>query len=68
MLDRDRLFATLRNRVNALAATPKFARFLPAFYGGTSAEFMAELTQLAATDHPAFSLDDWRLNLRGAVG
>jgi hypothetical protein len=32
------------------------------------AEFMAELTQQAAADHPAFSLDYWRLNLRGRVG
>lgn len=29
------------------------------------AEFMAELTRQAAGDHPAFSLDYWRLNLRG---
>ncbi|HEY6370908.1 MAG TPA: methyltransferase domain-containing protein [Candidatus Sulfotelmatobacter sp.] len=29
------------------------------------AEFMAELSRQAAGDHPAFSLDYWRLNLRG---
>jgi hypothetical protein len=29
---------------------------------------MAELTQQAAADNPAFSLDYWRLNLRGRVG
>ena len=28
-------------------------------------EFMAELTEQAASDDPAFSLDYWRLNLRG---
>ena len=29
-------------------------------------EFMAELTTQAAGDDPAFSLDYWRMNLRGA--
>ncbi len=29
------------------------------------AEFMAELTEQASADDPAFSLDYWRLNLRG---
>jgi len=29
------------------------------------AEFIASLTELAATDDPPFSLDYWRLNLRG---
>jgi trans-aconitate 2-methyltransferase len=29
------------------------------------AEFMSDLTRQAAGDHPAFSLDYWRLNLRG---
>ncbi len=29
------------------------------------AEFVAELSRQAAGDHPAFSLDYWRLNLRG---
>jgi trans-aconitate methyltransferase len=118
--------AALRNRVNALAATPKFARFFTGFHepwlyqdaegaaqslrragfaavetsleaaltvlAGAEqynefvrniilrrhlenipeeelrAEFMAELTQQAAADNPAFSLDYWRLNLRGRVG
>jgi trans-aconitate 2-methyltransferase len=31
-------------------------------------EFMAELTRQAAGDDPAFSLDYWRLNLRGRAG
>jgi trans-aconitate 2-methyltransferase len=32
------------------------------------AEFMAELTERASADHPPFSLDYWRLNLRGRAG
>jgi trans-aconitate 2-methyltransferase len=32
------------------------------------AEFMAELTDRAAADSPPFSLDYWRLNLRGRAG
>ncbi len=32
------------------------------------AEFMAELTQQASVDDPPFSLDYWRLNLRGRAG
>jgi trans-aconitate 2-methyltransferase len=32
------------------------------------AEFMAELTDRASTDTPPFSLDYWRLNLRGRAG
>jgi len=113
----------LRERANALAATPKFARFFSAFrepwlYQDAAAaadalrragftevetsvepaptvldsaaqydefvrniilrlhlenipsrdlrsEFIATLTERAATDNPAFSLDYWRLNLRG---
>jgi len=31
------------------------------------AEFMAALTEQAASDDPPFSLDYWRLNLRGRV-
>jgi len=115
----------LRKRVNALAATPKFASFFAGFHepwlyqdaevaakslrragfvevqtwmeaaptileGAEQysefvrniilrrhldnipseelrAEFMAELTELAAGDDPPFSLDYWRLNLRGRV-
>jgi trans-aconitate 2-methyltransferase len=114
---------SLRDRVNALAATPKFASFFRGFHepwlyqdaesaaeslqragfvevetsteaaptvldNGEQytefvrniilrrhlenlpsetlrAEFMAELTEQAAGDDPAFSLDYWRLNLRG---
>jgi len=113
----------LRERANALAATPKFACFFSGFHepwlfedaaavAGTlrragftevetsvepaptvldsaaqyeefvrniilhrhlenipsrdlQAEFVATLTEQAATDDPAFSLDYWRLNLRG---
>jgi trans-aconitate 2-methyltransferase len=32
------------------------------------AEFMAELTDRASADNPPFSLDYWRLNLRGRAG
>jgi len=32
------------------------------------ADFMAELTELAAGDDPPFPLDYWRLNLRGRTG
>jgi trans-aconitate methyltransferase len=32
------------------------------------ADFMAELTRQAAVDEPPFSLDYWRLNLRGRAG
>jgi trans-aconitate 2-methyltransferase len=32
------------------------------------AEFMAELTDRASEDNPPFSLDYWRLNLRGRAG
>jgi hypothetical protein len=117
---------TLRNRANALAATPRFAPFFAGFcepwlfqdaeaaaesLGRTGfveletsiesaptvldsaeqykefvrniifrrhlenipseelrSEFMAELTTQAAGDDPAFSLDYWRLNLRGRAG
>ena len=31
-------------------------------------EFIAELTEQASADDPPFSLDYWRLNLRGRVG
>jgi trans-aconitate 2-methyltransferase len=113
----------LRDRANALAATPKFARFFAGFHEpwlyedaeaaaasllragfvdvetsieaaptvldsaqhysefvrniilrrhleripseDLRAEFMAALTEQAAGDDPAFSLDYWRLNLRG---
>lgn len=117
--------ARLRNRADALAATPKFAQFLAGFRepwlfqdaegGATSLrnagfvdvetsvepaltvldnaehysefvrniifrrhlenfptadlreEFMAVLTEQASNDDPPFSLDYWRLNLRGIV-
>jgi trans-aconitate 2-methyltransferase len=117
---------TLRDRANALAATPKFAAFFAGFnepwlYQDAQAaarslqcaglrdvetsmeaaptvldnagqysefvrsiilrrhlenipsenlrsEFIAELTEQASADDPPFSLDYWRLNLRGRVG
>ncbi len=117
---------TLRNRANALAATPRFAHFFANFdepwlyqyaedaaeslrgagfvevetsieaaptvldgaeqYGefvrnivfrrhleripseDLRVEFMAELTRRASVDDPPFSLDYWRLNLRGRAG
>lgn len=116
----------LRNRANALAATPKFALFFAGFHEpwlyqdaegaaeslrragfvevetstepaptvldnaghycefvrniilrrhlenlpaeDARAEFMATLTEQAAADDPPFSLDYWRLNLRGRAG
>ncbi len=116
----------LRNRANALAATPKFAQFFAGFHepwlyqyaegaaeglwragfvevetaieGAPTvldnseqykefvrnmilrrhlenipteelrAEFISELTQQASVDDPPFSLDYWRLNLRGRAG
>lgn len=36
--------------------------------GDLRAEFIAELTQQASVDDPPFSLDYWRLNLRGRAG
>jgi trans-aconitate 2-methyltransferase len=36
--------------------------------GQLRAEFMAELTDRASNDDPPFSLDYWRLNLRGRAG